>query len=202
MKRSLKIVICFMFVLSMIAPIHANNDGNQAISKKLYVTRLAQHNKEWKDIQLGTCTKGQTIGSHGSALVAYTMVYNFHNNTLDKPAKVNSEMREYCNLQWNKLSSISVSNQDFKVTNEELFDLAEKYISLDLPVILQIRKYEPNSKYANTVGYRYHYVVVNGYNKTDMSIQIKDPGANNYSSFKQMQEEGWEADRYYVMKLN
>lgn len=199
MKNMLKKIICFMLIYSMFTPIYATNTESQTISKQLYVTRYAQHNKDWKNAKLGTCTQGQTIGSHGSALVAYTMVYNYLNNSLETPDKINEKMGNYCNLQWNKISSISIINKNSKISNEELNNLVEKYISLDLPIILQIRKYDPKSKYSDSEGYRYHFIVANGYNKKEKTIQIKDPGGNNYLTFEKMKEKGWETNKYYVL---
>lgn len=177
-----------------------NSPQVRAISKTLYITRLAQADSRWADEKLGTCNDGKTIGSHGCTLTAATMVYNYLTNSMITPSDMNKELGSFCNLSWTAIPELE-SIKFASVSNSSLLSVVTSYIDADLPLILTLRKYEPSSSYADEDGYRYHFVVVNGYNSSINAINLKDPGGNNYTTFAAALNNGWNAYQYRVLDL-
>lgn len=172
--------------------INNQNQNTRRIEKIFNVTRLAQGDSAWKNVQLGTSSN--TIGSAGCCLTSFTMIRNYLSGTADTPVSVNSVLGSYaCPFNYNVAANrygytIATSKRDDSGMDDStakalIIGAMEEY---NVPILIGFIKANGNT----------HFVVATGYN-TGNNILIRDPGNNNYSLLSQYLNEGCSIHRIY-----
>lgn len=161
-------------------------------SYSLGITRLAQNDSRWANTKLGNCDTS-TIGSHGCALTAVTMVYNYYKNTSLTPADINSKLSNICSMNWYSAASImgkSVLATNATLNSSNVYTVVEANLSNSYPVIIKLVKSGST-----------HFVVAYGYYESGSSktIYVRDPGGNNYATLQDCLNGGWSLSQYYVI---